>query len=158
MVSIVAILSATSHLARADGVQLAGAHVDYSIGAAASSMGVFRQGLDVGVMAGTQSTTGSSIGMWDSHEGMIFGASGLIGFHAYPSYVIGEIGWGKDTTLAGGAWLVGPVVRVDPQAGGGAGGRITFSLLIFEVGVRVIAIAAPSPEVQAALMVGLGVY
>jgi hypothetical protein len=137
---------------------LAGGHLAYAIGASAGSLGVFRQGLDLGVMAGTQSTTGSSIGMWDSHEGMLFGVSGLVGFHAYPSYVIGEIGWGKDTTLAGGAWLVGPVVRVDPTAGGGAGGRLTFTLLIFEAGLRVIGIAAPSPELQGMVTLGFGIY
>ncbi len=145
-------------VARADGVRLAGGHVDYAIGAAASSLGIFRQGLDLGVMFGTQSTTGSSIGMWDRHQGTLFGASGLVGFRAYPSYVIGEIGWGEDTTLAGWAWLVGPVLRVDPQAGGGAGGRLAFDLFIFQAGARVIGIVAPFPEVQGLLTLGLGGY
>ena len=40
--------------------------------------------------------------------------------------------------------------------GGGTGERIAFTLLIFEAGVRLIATAAPSPEVQAALTLGIG--
>jgi hypothetical protein len=155
---VVVALAAVTRDARADDVRLAGFHLAYSIGGGPSSLGIFRQGLDLGVTAGTQSTTGSSIGMWDRHQGMLFGVSGVVGFHVYPSYVIGEIGWGEDTTLAGWGWLVGPVLRVDPVAGGGAGGRIAFTLLIFEAGVRLIAIAAPSPEVQAALTLGIGYY
>jgi hypothetical protein len=157
-ISVAALATSVAFDARAQKIEFAGAHVDYGIGGAVGSGYGFRQNVDAGFVYGKIYTTGSSIGMWDRHHGTLFGASGIVGFGAYPSYFAGEIGYGEDTTLAGGALLAGPVVRLDPTPGGGVGARLAFSLLIFQAGVRLITIAAPHAEAQLTLLLGVGIY
>ena len=136
---------------------IAGGHIAYAIGGAVGDDLGFRQGLDLGLMAGLKSYDGgSSSGLPGKTSGLVFGASSLIGFGKYPSYIAGEIGGGGDNAFTGTFAVIGPAVRVDPKAGGGVGLRVGGDVFLLEVGLHVIAIFVPDPDIVFALTVGFG--
>jgi hypothetical protein len=138
-------------------VAFAGGHVAYALGPAVGDDSGFRQGLDVGAMAGIASYSGgSSSGLPGKSSGLVFGASSLIGFGKYPSYVAGEIGGGEDNAFTGGFGVIGPAVRVDPKAGGGLALRLGGDVFLLEVGLHLIAILVPDRDVVFAFTVGVG--
>ena len=135
----------------------AGGHVAYALGPAAGDDSGFRQGLDVGAMAGiTSEGGGSSSGLPGRSGGLVFGASSLVGFGKYPSYVAGEIGGGEDNAFTGGFGVIGPAVRVDPKAGGGLALRVGGDVFLLEVGLHLIAIVVPDRDVVFAFTLGFG--
>jgi hypothetical protein len=135
----------------------AGGHAAYAIGAAVGNGAGFRQGLDLGVMAGLKSYDGgSSSGLPSERRGLVFGASSLIGFGKYPSYVAGEIGGGADNAFTGWFCVFGPAVRVDPTAGAGLGLRLGGDVVLIQAALHLLVIVAPDPEITFALTVGFG--
>ena len=135
----------------------AGGHLAYAIGGAVGDDLGFRQGVDLGLMAGLKSYDGgSSSGLPSNTSGLIFGASSLVGFGKYPSYIAGEIGGGGDNAFTGKFAVIGPAVRVDRKAGGGVGLRVGGDVFLVEVGLHVIAIFVPDRDIVFAFTVGFG--
>lgn len=92
-----------------------------------------------------------------SRRGPLVGASGVVGFGAYPSYVLAEAGYGADHSIVnGGAVLVGFATRVEPRPSVGPAVRFGVDVLFLHVGVRAIGIVTNGPEFQLTGLLGLG--
>ena len=140
-------------------VAFGGAHVAYGLGGsfAPESLGSgVRQGLDVFVGFGEMDTRGSSGHMWSSHSGWLIGPSIYTGFGAYPTY--GALEWlaVQDTTLAGFGFGGGPAMRITPEPAGGLTLRISGDLAFVQLGVRLLALFGPGPELALTGTLGLG--
>jgi hypothetical protein len=71
------------------------------------------------------------------------------------SYVIAEIGAGK-SGLTGWGWLVGPVARVSPDAGGGLSFRLAADIFLLEVGFRGVVAFGDVTSGQGTITLGFG--
>lgn len=140
-------------------LQLRGLHLQYGIGGAfgheRAQPGI-RHDLDAGAL----------FGFWrprarESYhsEGVLFGGAVATGFLSWPTYALGEVGYGESEGTAGYALVAGPAVRVASAAGVGGGATVRGALWAWgvEVGVRAVGIVGPYPELQLTLLLGLGV-
>jgi hypothetical protein len=144
--------------ARAQHVGLAGGHVAYGAGAAAARDGGFRHHVDAGLTLGAASRRESRDGLWASGGGPLASASFLAGLSGRPSYVVGELGYGGDTTLAGACAGAGPAVRLGSRAAGGLGARLAGDLFGLQLALRVVALALSQRELVTTASVGFGRY
>jgi hypothetical protein len=143
-----------------------GGHVAYGIGGAFAPRRLdrgFRHHLDLAASLGSGTRescgTGNSIvGCFDPITGWLFGASSLLGFGAYPSYLLADVGYGDNRGLGAAAAFVELGARVAPSRALAIGARANVDLFLFNVGARVLGTAERSPEVGLWLTVGIGRY
>jgi hypothetical protein len=131
-----------------------GAHAAYFLGPGARDP-VFRNGGDFFVGVTSMETKGSSTGMWSSGHGEMIGMSALVGIGETPTYLIPEVATVEHTTLAGLAGAAGLVARTD-QKGYGVSLRISGDILLLQLGVRLVLVAAPTTDAQLSVTLGLG--
>ena len=98
----------------------------------------FRQGLDLGLMAGLKSYDGgSSSGSPQQHQRAHLRR---VEPHRLPAsirrIIAGEIGGGGDNAFTGKFAVIGLAVRVDPKAGGGVGLRVGGDVYLVDVGFQ----------------------
>lgn len=131
-----------------------GGHAAYFVGGGTREPGI-RHGGDFFAGLGWMHTNGSRDGLWDSGKGTLLGVSAVVGIGDAPTYVIPEIAKVEHTTLAGVAGAAGLVARTD-QKGYGLSLRINGDLLLLQVGLRLVLVAAPNAHAQLSLTLGLG--
>lgn len=126
-------------------------HVAYGVGGATGPYGGFRQNLDLALFP-------LLFPRLDKQVWATAGASAMLGFDAYPSYVSFEVGpalnwyWGGIATL-------GPVYRFGSakfEPGGGGQLRVSVDFMLVEVGLRMIQMVSPDTETQITFMAGVG--
>jgi hypothetical protein len=125
--------------------------VAYGVGGATGTYGGFRQNLDLALFPVLFPQLDK--GIW-----MTAGASAMLGFGAYPSYVSFEVGPGVNWYWGGIASL-GPVFRIGSEkfeAGSGGQLRVSVDFMLVEVGLRIIQIVSPDKETQITFMAGVG--
>ena len=81
----------------------------------------------------------------------------VTGFGKYPTYGSVEFGH-MFLGVVGSSYTIGPAARFDPNLGGGLQGSASVQLLIFQLGVRAIAIFIGDADVQICATVGVGAY
>lgn len=141
-----------------------GGHVAYGIGGAIAperSDPGFRHHLDLAAVIGNGQViscgTGNSIvGCANTVQGVLFGASSVVGFGAYPTYVLGSVGYGTQNGYTGLGGFVEAGARTTSPSQPVLGVRTSADLLLVNVGVRMIASVARSPELGLWLTVGVG--
>ena len=76
--------------------------------------------------------------------GPAIGPSLVTGFGKYPTYATLDLGYASHAAggLVGWAAMAGPVVRIDPTSGWGFGLRAAGDVLFFQLGARLLVIAA----------------
>jgi hypothetical protein len=131
-----------------------GAHAAYFLGPGARDP-VFRNGGDFFVGLTSMDVTGNRAGMWSSGRGQMIGISALVGIGETPTYLIPEVATVEHTTLAGLAGAAGLVARVG-QKGYGVSLRMSGDLLLLQLGVRLVLVAAPTTDAQLSVTLGLG--
>lgn len=136
-----------------------GFHVAYGIAGAFAPPDLhrgLRHNLDIAAALALQEVTGSRDGLFSTGKGPMFGASLATGFGEYPTYVIPEVGWGADATLAGVGIMAGVPIRVDPTSGVGLGLRINIDAILINLGFRMITIVTEPAELQLGATIGIG--
>lgn len=127
----------------------------YAVGAALGGSARFRQGLDLSLRAVLFRSYGGA-------SGPLVGGHLFTGFGSYPTTTGLELGLaGKNEssrhipfpTVTWGLGL-GPEVRVDPELGWGASARVSGGVDPVQVGVRLIAIAAPNADATLLFTIG----
>jgi hypothetical protein len=143
-----------------------GAHVAYGIGGALAPRDLgrgFRHHLDLaGVLGwGTQGQCwgGYAIsGCFSPITAWYLGASALLGFGAYPSYVLADAGHGRNGGWGAKGVFLELGARVAPSRAPAIGARANIDLLLVNVGARTLATVERYPEVGLWLTVGIGRY
>lgn len=136
-----------------------GFHAAYGIAGAFAPADLsrgLRHNLDIAAALALQEIRGSRDGIFSTGKGPMFGASLATGFGEYPTYVVPEVGWGADATIAGLGIMAGVPIRVDPSAGVGLGLRVNVDLILMNLGFRVISVVTDSPELQLGATIGIG--
>ncbi len=126
-------------------------HVAYGVGGATGPYGGFRQNLDLALFPVLFPRLHKEV--W-----LTAGASAMLGFGAYPSYVSFEMGPGLNWYW-GGIASVGPVYRFGSgkfESGGGGQLRVSVDFMLVEVGLRMIQMVSPDTETQLTFTAGLG--
>jgi hypothetical protein len=126
----------------------------YALGGAVGDRSGFRQGFDGSVRLAFLET--------GKDAGPLLGAHTFVGFNPHPTAAGVEFGLAgkrepsRHSPLAAVNWgiSVGPEVRVDPDIGWGASARISGGPDPVQLGVRLIAIAAPHSEVMLLTTIG----
>lgn len=138
-------------------IALRGLHLQYGIGGAFGherAQPGLRHNLDAGVLFGAWRPRAAQ----SYHSaGFLFGAAMATGFLSWPTYGLGEVGYGETEGTAGYAIVAGPAVRAAPTVGGGATVRGAIWAWGVDVGARAVLVAGPYPEVQLTLLLGIGV-
>jgi hypothetical protein len=122
--------------ARGELAPFGGAHAAYAFGGSVAQSGSgFRHGLDLAVMPFF------FVNKSEKNKDYAFGASGLVGFGATPSYLALDFGLGDASGIfpMGNYRGLGPVVRFpkgDEPPGFGGEVRLAFDILCVEVGLR----------------------
>jgi hypothetical protein len=137
--------------------QVAGGHLAYAPGYGFGHHTGFRHQLDLGVMFRLRGDrVGSKDGLWSRGSGLVAGPALQTAFGRSPTTLMGEFGYGADTTLASVAILGGPAVRLYDGIGAGGTARIAADILFVQVGLRVGLIVLGQSEANACLTLGIG--
>jgi len=137
--------------------QIAGGHLAYSPGYGFGHHGGFRHQLDLGVMFRLRGErVGSKDGMWSRGSGLVAGPALQTAFGRSPTTLMGEFGYGADTTLASVAVLGGPALRLYDGIGAGGTARVAVDVMFVQVGLRFGLIVLGRGEASACLTLGIG--
>jgi hypothetical protein len=141
-----------------------GGHLAYGVGGAFApperDRG-FRHHLDLAAAVGSgyreSCGTGNSIvGCFDPITGWLFGASSLLGFGAYPSYVLADVGYGDNRGMVAFGGFLELGARVAPSRAPAVGVRTNVDVLLLNVGARVFTTLEHAPDLGLWLTVGIG--
>lgn len=117
----------------------------------------FRHQLDLGVVFRLRGErVGSKDGMWSRGSGLVAGPALQTAFGRSPTTLMGEFGYGMDTTLASVAILGGPALRLYDGIGAGGTARAAVDVMFVQVGIRVGLIVLGRSEANACLTLGVG--
>jgi hypothetical protein len=132
-------------------------HLAYSPGYGFGHHNGFRHQLDLGVMFRLRGErVGSKDGMWSRGSGLVAGPALQTAFGRSPTTLMGEFGYGTDTTIASVAVLGGPALRLYDGIGAGGTIRVAADVLYVQVGLRFGLIVLGRAEASACLTLGVG--